>query len=107
MVAFLADFWGKRAGPMLALAPVMKMSRMFSRLLLLAALTAGCGSSDSGAGGAGGASGTSGGGSAGAGAVDPRGPLLDRPSGDEYDCSVSRPITLFDQIGRASCRERV
>jgi hypothetical protein len=96
MVAFLADFWGKRADPMLALAPVMKMSRMFSRLLLLAALTAGCGSSDSGAGGAGGASGTSGGGSAGAGAVDPRGPLLDRPSGDEYDCSVSRPITLFD-----------
>jgi hypothetical protein len=95
----------------------MKTNRAFSSLFLLAALTAGCGSSDSGdgggsgtggggtggsaiagsgSGGSGGSGGKAGGGNGGAGAVDPGGPLLDRPSGDEYDCSVSRPIALFD-----------
>jgi hypothetical protein len=93
----------------------MKTNRVFSSLLLLATLTAGCGGSDSGSGGTGGtsnggssgSSGSSGSGSSGSGsdgggggggggAVDPGGPLLERPSGDKYDCSVSRPITLFD-----------
>jgi hypothetical protein len=68
---------------MLALAGLMEASRVFSSLLLLGALTLSCGSSDSGSGP---------GGTGGAGAVDPGGPLLDRPSGDEFDCSVSRPI---------------
>jgi hypothetical protein len=95
----------------------MKTNGALSSLLLLAALTTGCGSSDSGMGGSGGSGGSSGGsgggaggaggktggsggkaggGNGGAGAVDPGGPLLDRPAGDKYDCSVSRPITLFD-----------
>lgn len=95
----------------------MKTNRVFSSLLLLAALSAGCGSSETGpgaggtgsTGGAGtagaggpgtgaqaGSGGKAGGGNGGAGAVDPGGPLLERPSSNEYDCSVSRPITLFD-----------
>lgn len=77
----------------------MKTNRLFSSLLLLAALTAGCGGNDSGgAGGTAGTGGKSGGGNGGggAGAVDPGAPLLERPSGAKYDCSVSRPITLFD-----------
>jgi hypothetical protein len=78
---------------------LMKTSGVLSSVLLLAALASGCGSSDSGAGGTGGtASGGIGsggrpsGGTGGSGAVDPGGPLLDRPSGAKYKCSLSRAI---------------
>src|SRR5215207_4939232 len=108
----MADFIGFLAGLTFAVALTMITDRMLSGLFLLAALTTGCGSSDSGAegasgsgasgsssgasgsssGGKAGSSGKAGGGNGGAGAVDPGGPLLERPAGDEYDCSVSRPI---------------
>ena len=79
---------------------------MFTSLVLLIGLNTACGSTDSGTGGAGGlgagglgaggtgAGGTGAGGKAdgGTGAVDPGGPLLERPSGARYHCSVSRPI---------------
>jgi hypothetical protein len=73
----------------------MKTNELFSSLLLLIALTAGCGSSDSGSSGTGGTGGigaTGGSGGTGGSPVDPGGPLLDRPSGAKYACSVSRPV---------------
>lgn len=56
----------------------MNTSCILSSLLLLAALTSACGSSDSGPED---------------GPIDPGGPLLDRPAGAKYDCAVSRPMT--------------
>jgi hypothetical protein len=87
----------------------MATSSVCASWLLLVTLTSACGSTDAGGGGTGGmpsggsggtgsggkaTGGKSGGGSGGSGGspVDPAGPLLDRPSGAKYDCSVSRPI---------------
>ena len=76
----------------------MKTSWLFSSLLLVIALSSACGGSDSGTGGSGGTGGTGSGGKSGGGtgAVDPGGPLLDRPPGTEYSCSVSRPISRLN-----------
>jgi hypothetical protein len=77
----------------------MKTSCVVSLLLLLVALTSACGNSDSGTGGTGGGgagAGTGGKSGGGTGAVDPGGPLLDRPPGTKYGCSVSRPIARLN-----------
>lgn len=75
----------------------MNTSSVVSSLLLLVALASAC-SSDSGTGGTGGTGGAGSGGKSGGGtgAVDPGGPLLDRPAGTKYGCSVSRPVARLN-----------